>query len=150
MEIKCSLEIIFNYLEFTLRMNQPAEEIIQNIEKFYKMESIQDLQNLMNMLYGLRHPLLHYYLEKFRIAADAHISAVAMIYSKDRQVMKGVLDRSAIFTKEENGEDLLLLSYVFKELNSLTQLQSLMNFGSKEIKSIRMLLKEKLCLVQSV
>ncbi|MGQ8873590.1 glycosyltransferase [Paenibacillus sp. TSA_86.1] len=143
MEIKNSLEIIFDYLEFTLRMNQPAEEVIQNIEKFYKMDSIQDLQNLMNMLYGLRHPLLHHYLEKFKIAADAYISAVAMIYSKDRQLMKNVLDRTEDFTKEENGEDLLLLAYVFKDVNLLTQLQPLMNLGSKELKSIRMLIEGK-------
>ncbi|WP_338588700.1 glycosyltransferase [Paenibacillus sp. Y5S-9] len=143
LETKSSLEIIFNYLEFTLRMNQPADEIIQNIKKFYKMDNIQDLQNLMNMLYGLRHPLLHYYLEKFKIEADAHINVVSMIYSKDKQAMKRALDQSGNITKEENGEDLLLLAYAFKEMTLITQLQPLMNLGSKELKVIRMLFEGK-------
>ncbi|NMI03905.1 glycosyltransferase [Paenibacillus sp. SZ31] len=142
MEIKGdSAHVLQDYLQFTLKINQPLDDIKQIVEDYYRMNNIDDLQNLMNVLYSLRHPLLNVYLKKFNITTEPHIHAIAKIYSKDKNQMRTVLEEIHDMDKRENAQDILLVGYVFKEESLVNKIQNLMNFGNKEMKVIKQLLK---------
>ncbi|MCW3795511.1 glycosyltransferase [Paenibacillus sp. LS1] len=141
MEVKGdSAHVLQDYLQFTLKINQPLDEIKQIIEDYYRMNNINDLQNLMNVLYSLRHPLLKVYLEKFKITTEPHIHAISKIYGKDKNQMRTVLEEIHDMEKREIAQDIILLGYVFKEESLVNKIQKLMNFGNKEMKVIKQLL----------
>lgn len=136
-----SAHVLQEYLQFTLRINQPLDDTKQIVEDYYRMNNIDDLQNLMNVLYSLRHPLLNFYLKKFNITTEPHIHAIAKIYSKDKNQMKTVLEEIHDMDMIENAQDILLVGYFFKEASLANKIQNLMNFGNKEMKVIKQLLK---------
>ncbi|MCF7757111.1 glycosyltransferase [Paenibacillus xylanexedens] len=142
MEIKGdSAHVLQNYLQFSLKINQPLDDIEKIVEDYYRMNNIDDLQNLMNVLYSLRHPLLNVYLKKFNITTEPHIHAIAKIYSKDKNQMRTILEEIHDMDKREIAQDILLVGYIFKEESLINKIQSLMNFGSKEMKVIKQLIK---------
>jgi len=141
MEVKGnSAHVLQDYLQFTLKINQPLDNIKQIVENYYKINNVDDLQNLMNVLYSLRHPLLNVYLEKFNITTEPHIHAVSKIYSKDKNLMRTALEEINHMDKRENAQDILLVAYVCKEESLMNRVQNLMNFGNKEMKVIKQLL----------
>lgn len=135
-----SAHVLQDYLRFTLKINQPLDDIKRIVEDYYRMNNIDDLQNLMNVLYSLRHPLLNVYLKKFNITTEPHIHTVAKIYSKDKNQMRTVLEEIHGMEKREIAQDLLLVGYVFKEESLVNKIQHLMNFSNKEIRVIKQLL----------
>lgn len=143
MEIKGdSIQVLHDYLELTMKINQSLEEIKSNIEEFYKIDSIHKLQNLMNTLYGLRHPLLAFYLKTHKINAQAHIRVVAEVYSKHYEEAKRILNEVDNI-KNEIGQDIFILSYVLKDDDLLDGIQFTMNLGQKEVKIIKQLLNNQ-------
>lgn len=135
--------VLQDYLQFSLKINQPSDECKQIIEEHYNLNTIDDLQNLMNILYSLRHPLLNHYLSKFNITTEPHIHTIAKIYSKDKNLIRTALEDINNLGNRENIQDVLLLAYIFKDKSVMDKIQFAMNFGVKEMKIIKQLFEDE-------
>ncbi|WP_251509540.1 glycosyltransferase [Paenibacillus polysaccharolyticus] len=135
--------VLQDYLQFSLKINQPLDECKHIIEEYYSLNTIEDLQNLMNILYSLRHSLLNHYLSKFNITTESHIHTIAKIYSKDKNLMRTALEDINNLGNRENIQDVLLLAYVFKDKSVMDKIQFAMNLGIKEMKIIKQLFEDE-------
>lgn len=122
------------YLEVALKANVSDEEVQQNVETLYSMQSIEDIQRMFNVLYGLRHPLLYHYLTKYNIEAQPHILSSAQIYSKNYNASRDSWN-SLVSIEEESGRDILLLSVILKDGELFEKSQ--LNLSKKETQILK-------------
>lgn len=64
------------------KSNIPLDDVYQNIIQLYNISNINDLQLLLDVLYGLRHPLLNRFISVYSITAQPNVAASAMQYDK--------------------------------------------------------------------
>ncbi|KAF6587334.1 MULTISPECIES: glycosyltransferase [Paenibacillus] len=124
------------YLRLVPKLNMKSEDVQNGLKKLYKLDSVEDLQYLLNNMYGMRSPLLDYFLTRYKINVQPNITACAKIYSKkyeEARLLWSQLDNK----EEENGKDLLLLSILLKENIFLKDIQYLLNLSNKEMEIIK-------------
>ncbi|MDQ0048935.1 glycosyltransferase involved in cell wall biosynthesis [Paenibacillus polymyxa] len=119
------------YLNLTLKLNMSSEDIQNGIQQHYALKSVDDLQQLLDIMYGVRNPLLEYYLTTYNITVQPNVLATSKIYGKKYREASRLWNE--IEDKEnENGQDLLLLSFVLGDTSNLMCIQSLLNLSNKE------------------
>ncbi|MGO4733177.1 glycosyltransferase [Paenibacillus sp. 2KB_22] len=124
---------IQQYLKLFPKLKIKFNDFEDILTQIYLIENVDDLQLLLNNVYGARNPLLDYYLTRYSINAQPNIVATAKIYSKKYEEAK--LLWTQIEDKEkENGKDLLLISILLSEDSFLEDIQQLFNLSNKEMK----------------
>lgn len=130
------------YFEIVMKANIPIENVEENISFLYSVESIEDLQLLMDVLYSARCSLLNTYLEKYKIQAQPHIKAIGLQYAKRYEEAKslwGNIDGCP----EECNLDILLLSIITRDTSLFERASYLLNYSKKETKILRDLFENK-------
>lgn len=124
------------YFDITLKLNMSNEDVQQEVEHLYPLKSIENLQFLFNILYGLRHPLLERYLIKYKINVQDYIMACGKLYSKQFEESRRLwnLIKEKV---EENGPDILLLAILLKDSDLLLSGKPLHNLNHKEYEWLR-------------
>jgi tetratricopeptide (TPR) repeat protein len=129
------------YFNITLKAKIPVKEVYETIKQLYNIENIEDLQQLLNILYGLRHPLLNQLFAQYRIAPQKNIEAIAKLFDKQydeaRRVWKEIPQSAAI---SENGPDIMLLAYILQDVDLLKLATSVMNLSQRESKLLNKLI----------
>lgn len=143
MQLKIKYEAVLQrYFKLTLKLNLPINVIRETIHKLYAFNAVEDLQLLLDTLYGVRHPLLDYFLTRYNISVQPHVTATAKIYSKQYEEAWKLWN--AIEKKElESGQDLFLISYLLEKESLITEISMLMNLTSKEKKVIKQVLNKQ-------
>lgn len=131
---------IQRYLNLTLKLNMSSEIIKNEIQQFYTIKSVGDLQQLLDTMYGVRSPLLDYYLSTYNITVQPNVLAASKIYSK-HYTEANLLCSDIEIIEEENGRDLLLLAFLLKDASKLSNIQKILNFSDKE----RVYLEKVIC-----
>lgn len=131
------------YFEIVTKSNIPIDDVYRNIEQLYNISNINDLQLLLDVLYGLRHPLLNKFLTVYSITAQPNVAAAAMQYDKKYAEAKDIWMNMECVT-EENGKDLLLLSFLLNDDELFNLAKPLLNLSGKEEKIIRKIIKKEI------
>lgn len=135
---------ISKYFQIVTMANIPLEDVYQNFNQIYKMSKVEELQLLIEILYIMRHPILNRYLNEYEIKVEAKISAVATQYDKQYEKAK-LLWTNMVEITRENGEDILLLAFLLKDLELFELSRSYLNLSMRETKMLRtMILNEEL------
>ncbi|KGP80875.1 MULTISPECIES: glycosyltransferase [unclassified Paenibacillus] len=137
-ELACVLSLKKNfapalqrYLNLTLKLNMSSQDIQTGIQQHYTLKSVDDLQQLLDIMYGVRNPLLDYYLTTYNITVQPNVLATSKIYNK--KYREASILWNEIADKEiENGQDLLLLAFLLKDVSNLVHVQNLLNLSNKE------------------
>ncbi|MGN7169663.1 glycosyltransferase [Paenibacillus cellulositrophicus] len=124
------------FLEMSLRLNIPMEDLDGTLIKVYRLESVEDLQLLLNTLYSLRHPILDYYLTKYNINAQLNVIATAKLYCKKYDESRTIWN-SIENKNEENAPDILLLAIILKDVKLLESIKLLLNVNHKEFQALK-------------
>jgi glycosyltransferase involved in cell wall biosynthesis len=119
------------YLNLTLKLNMSSEDIQNGIQQHYTLKSVGDLQQLLDTMYGARIPLLDYYLTTYNIMVQPNVLATSKIYSKHYKEAK-LLWNNIVNKENENGQELLLLAFLMKDVSDLGHIQNLLNLSNKE------------------
>jgi glycosyltransferase involved in cell wall biosynthesis len=130
------------YLRLFPKLKTKFKDFEDVLIKIYVIENVNDLQLLLNNLYGARNSILEYYLTRYNINAQPNIAATAKIYSKQYSEAK-LLWSQINHKEEENGKDLLLLSILLQEEGFLEDIQSLINLSNKEMLIIKQLVSSR-------
>lgn len=130
------------YFEIVLKANIPLIDIYNNFNLLYNVASVEELQRLLDLLYTLRHPLLHEYIENKNIVAETHISAISYQYIKKYDLAQQYWNEVEEI-KEENAIDILTLAFIKKDLDLLMRAKSIMNISEKEYKMIKSLFNDQ-------
>lgn len=135
---------ISKYFQIVTMANIPLEDVYQNFNQIYKMSKVEELQLLIEILYIMRHPILNRYLNEYEIKVEAKISAVATQYDKQYEKAKLLWSKMVGIT-HENGEDILLLAFILKDLELFELSLSYLNLSMRETKMLRtIILNEEL------
>ncbi|WP_418026707.1 glycosyltransferase [Paenibacillus sp. JJ1722] len=135
---------ISKYFQIVTMANIPLEDVYQNFSQIYKMSKVEELQLLIEILYIMRHPILNRYLSEYEIKVEEKISAVATQYDKQYEKAKLLWTKMVEITRE-NGEDILLLAFILKDLELFELSLSYLNLSMRETKMLRsIILNEEL------
>lgn len=137
------------YFIIASKANIPLSNVYENIEKIYNIANINELQLLLDILYGLRHPLLNRYLMKYNINVQSNVTAAAKQYDKKydeaREMWIGMEDIPV-----ENANDLLLLAFILNDEEIFQRLKPLLNVGDKEARVLKKLIMRESVLENSI
>lgn len=129
------------YFNITLKAKIPLKDVYETIKQLYNIANIEDLQQLLNILYGLRHPLLNQLLTQYRIAPQKHVEAVAKLFDKHYEDARTIWSEMPAQTVlSENGPDLLLLAYILQDRELLKLSIGVMNISQREAKLLNKLI----------
>ncbi|GIO35203.1 hypothetical protein J41TS12_00640 [Paenibacillus antibioticophila] len=137
-----SLFALSKYLKLAMKMDISFDEVNLVIESNYKISNISELQILLEILYRVRHPLFHHYLRKYNVDPQKHVLFVAELYNKDYEEARNLL-YSMDDINSEVAKDVLLFSYILKDMTLLNNIQVHLNLGKSEMKIIKQLLKNE-------
>lgn len=130
------------YFEIVTKSNIPLDDVYQNIIQLYNISNINDLQLLLDVLYGLRHPLLNRFISVYSITAQPNVAASAMQYDKKYIEAKDMwLSMEDI--QIENAVDILLLSFVLDNEELFNLAKPHLNFSEKEEKLFRKIIRKE-------
>ncbi|KUP23872.1 glycosyltransferase family 2 protein [Paenibacillus sp. DMB5] len=125
------------YFNITLKAKVPLKDVYETIKQLYNIANIEELHLLLNILYGLRHPLLWDLLTQYSVNSQKHIEAVAKLYNKDyegaRAIWSGMAPQAVL---PENGPDILLLAYIMQDPELLKLAVGAMNLSHREAKQL--------------
>ncbi|WP_091013016.1 MULTISPECIES: glycosyltransferase [Paenibacillus] len=130
------------YLNLMLKLKVSTENIQSGINQHYTLKSVEDLQQLLDIMYGVRSPLLEKYLTTYNITVQPNVLATSKIYSKN--YMEASLLWNEIADKQnENGQDLLLLAFLLKDGSNLVDIQNLLNLSNKERNALEKMITDQ-------
>ncbi|MEK4190997.1 glycosyltransferase [Paenibacillus sp. FSL L8-0494] len=134
-EKKTHIPALTKYFEIVSKANIPADDVYQNLELIYNVENINDLRNLIDTLYELRHPLLNEYIAKYKLQTQPYICAVASQYNKKYELAR-IQWSNISQLPDEVGGDLLLLAIILQDLSLFHRVRPLLNVSKKESETI--------------
>jgi glycosyltransferase involved in cell wall biosynthesis len=132
---------LLKYIDFMLKANIPLADVQRQINEIFPITNINRLQDLLFILYDLRHPLLIDYINPEKNIDEPSIMAIALQYSKQYGKSKEIW----MFTNpipEKNTTDLLLLSLLLKDEDLLYQCKNLLNISKNEWQYTRQILMQ--------
>ncbi|MFD1139403.1 glycosyltransferase [Paenibacillus urinalis] len=128
------------YFEVVSKANIPLDDVYKNIELLYNISNVNDLQILLDILYGLRHPLLGKFMSIYNINAQMHIMVVAKQY--DKQYLEAMKNwRAMTNLNKENGIDILLLSIILKDEELFSLAKPLLNLNERDNKLLKKIIR---------
>ncbi|MEE4563286.1 glycosyltransferase [Paenibacillus polymyxa] len=137
-EVVCVLKLKKNFapalqqiLKLALKLNMCSEEIQAGIQQNYTIGSVEDLQQLLDIMYGARNPILDYYLTTYKITVQSNVLATSKIYDKKYKEAR-LLWNEIVDKENENGQDLLLLAFILRDDSNLADIQRLLNLSNRE------------------
>ena len=134
---------LIKYLDVISRAGISESEIQKNIDIIYDMKNVEDLRILLEVLYTIRHSLLHSNITKYNLNLEENIRAVASQYIGDYEISKSLwLSMKSI--KKENATDVLALAIVLQDTKLCEKVKDLMNLNIKEYKLIQSLIENTL------
>ncbi|GAB1157982.1 hypothetical protein YWY31_40070 [Paenibacillus illinoisensis] len=133
---KSFVPLIGKYLEITDRLNLPHDDVFTSVNYLFKIRTTDQLKNVLEVLYHLRHPLLQKYLETYQVAVQDNVRAVSYQFNKEYEDAKIVWVNSSEYD-DTNTWDLLLLSYILKDETLFKLSYSRLNLSQKELKSLK-------------
>nr|WP_269473526.1 TPR domain-containing glycosyltransferase [Paenibacillus odorifer] len=134
-EKKTHIPALTKYFEIVSKANIPADDVYRNLELIYNVENINDLRNLIDTLYELRHPLLNEYIAKYKLQTQPYICAVASQYNKKYELAR-IQWSNISHLPDEVGGDLLLLAIILQDLSLFHRVRPLLNVSKKESETI--------------
>ncbi|WJM07858.1 glycosyltransferase [Paenibacillus sp. PK1-4R] len=137
-ELACVLSLKKNFapalqqfLNLTLKLNMRSEDIQTGIQQHYTLKSVDDLQQLLDIMYCVRNPLLDYYLTTYNITVQPNVLATSKIYNKKYREASSLWNEIAD-KEHENVQDLLLLAFLLNDISNLVHIQKLLKLSNKE------------------
>lgn len=130
---------IQQYLNLMARLNKSLEETEKGVHQYYTIKSVDDLQRLLDIMYGSRSPLLHYYLTTYNIQVQPNVLGTSKIYAKN-YMEADLIWGEIVNIENENAQDLLLLSFLMKNTKYLTVIKKLLNLSNKEQRTLERLI----------
>ncbi|WP_058830200.1 glycosyltransferase [Paenibacillus polymyxa] len=124
------------YLQITMKANIPLEDVYKSINQLYPLKDVKDLEHILEVLYALRHPLLHRYLHEFKVKVQESVQTVALQYAKEYKNAESewlMMETIPV----QNAKDVLLLAFLRKSDELLFKANSLLNLSNKEKKIIK-------------
>lgn len=122
---------LLRYLELTSQANVPAEQVVEELNRIWVVESEQDLKALLLTLYTTRHPLLHSAIEQYGVQVDLKDQAVAKAcrnhFAEAVEAWQQV-ER----LEEDNVRDVLFLSLVLGDSALLDRYRHQLNMTKHE------------------
>lgn len=133
---KSFIPLIGKYLEITDRLNLPHDDVFTSVNYLFRIRTTDQLKNILEVLYHLRHPLLQKYLETYQVAVQDNVKAVSYQFNKEYGNAKRLWINSSD-CDDANALDLLLLSYILKDEALFKLSCSQLNLSQKELKSLK-------------
>ncbi|MBP1907229.1 glycosyltransferase involved in cell wall biosynthesis [Paenibacillus turicensis] len=133
---------VAKYLQISKQLSIPLEEVKVSINKLYKIENVNDLQFLIEILYRVRSPLFNDYLEKYNVEPQMHVMFVAKLYSNNYEEAFELLNNMDDINSEI-AMDVLIFAYMLKDNSLLNKIQFHLNLGKSEMKLIKQLLNRE-------
>lgn len=131
--------IIGKYFEIIDRLNLPSEDVFSSTNYLFKVQNSDQLKNILEVLYHLRHPLIKKYLETYQVTVQDNVKAVSYQFNKEYEIAKDIWINVAEYDNE-NSFDMLMLSYILKNTELFEKGFSRLNLSYKEIKSLKTIL----------
>ncbi|WP_221796734.1 glycosyltransferase [Paenibacillus typhae] len=129
------------YFNITLKAKVPLKDVYETIKQLYNIANIEDLHQLLNILYELRHPLLSDLLTQYSVTSQKHVEAVAKLFNKHYEDARIIWNEMPVQTVlPENGPDILLLAYILQDQQLLKLAIGVMNMSQREAKLLNKLI----------
>ena len=123
-----SLSLYISVLQMSYYTNQ---EIVNELEHIYSLNTSEEVINLLKALYSIRHPLLTFYLNRFKLQIDTNVRAVAKQYTKDYE--NAFIEWNSLKSiQEENKFDILLLSILLADKGLVERGRPFFNVSDRE------------------
>lgn len=132
---KYHMPALLLYLESVRKTRISVEQIKEHLSHIYPVQNLEDLRTLIIVLAVSKSPLLKEYIDEFRLKVDDTVLAVSNLYSKEYY---SAFDMYSSLEKIEESEikDVLLLSYLLKMDNLISDYRSMVNLNDKEWKKL--------------
>ncbi|MGG1939100.1 glycosyltransferase [Paenibacillus polymyxa] len=127
--------VMGKYFKIMEKANVPLEEVFSITQQLYPISNSGHLEKLLEVLYKLRHPLLQRYLTEYKVTVQDNVMATARQYTRDYNGAQALWLKMAD-VDEQNGEDILLLSFILRDETLFRRFKSLLNLSQKEQKNL--------------
>ncbi|MGD6794231.1 glycosyltransferase [Metabacillus indicus] len=121
---------LIKFLEITTKTRIPLDDVKNTLTALYRIQSIQELKDLLDVLYNERHPLLMSVIKENNVNVQPHILATATLHSKKYSEAYQIFSEIEEI-KDENLPDVLLVSYLEKSYELLNNKLQI-NLNSKD------------------
>lgn len=130
------IPVMGKYFKIVEKANIPLDDVFISIKQLYTISNSAQLERLLEVLYQLRHPLLHRFITEYNVIVQDSVEAIAYQYvgeyekSRDKWI---TIDEIT----DQNGEDILLLSILLKDENLFKISRPLLNLSVSEQKKLQ-------------
>ncbi|SEL32533.1 Tetratricopeptide repeat-containing protein [Paenibacillus sp. cl141a] len=125
--------------------NTPFKDAFEFISKTWGITSIEDLKELIGVLYKLRHPFLYGFCELYNNNVDKSILAAGYLYSKRYNEAASIWYEIERIVDEDELEDVILYSILTKDKTLIQKYKHNLSLREKDYKLIiRCLEREEL------
>lgn len=132
---------LIKFLEITTKTRIPLDDVKKTLAAIYRIQSIQELKELLDVLYNERHPLILSVIKENNVNVQPHILAIAKLYNKKYseayQIFSGIEE-----IEDENLPDVVLVSYLEKS-HELLKNKLQINLNSKDRQLLYNLIAQK-------
>ncbi|MGG3309125.1 glycosyltransferase [Paenibacillus lautus] len=129
--------------------NTSFKDAFEFISKTWEITSIEDLKEMIGVLYKLRHPLLYRFCELYNHNVDKSILAAGYLYSERYKEAASIWYEIEHIVNEDELEDVILFSILTKDKTLMQKYKSNFSYREKDYKLIiRVLEREELKNIQ--
>ncbi|ANF98483.1 TPR domain-containing glycosyltransferase [Paenibacillus bovis] len=127
------------YFEIAYIYAFAEDDIKKDLDISYKITRVEELQNLLDVLYTMRHYLFSGYLKSYNISPEKNVLAISYQYSKQYDLAKNSW-YEVEHIPEENTIDILTLAFLLKDEKLVKSLQNVGEIGPSDIRILLQLL----------
>ncbi|WP_435922715.1 glycosyltransferase [Paenibacillus sp. DYY-L-2] len=123
-------------LMIDLTKGSSVEDAFEFITKTWKIETLDDLKEMIGVLYKLRNPLLYKFSEMYQHNVDDNIKSIGFLYSGRYQEAADYWNRDSYEYDDEQMEDILLCA-IIQEKTLISKYKSNFSIREKDIKILQ-------------
>ena len=113
--------------------NLIGRDFVDAVVKIWPLDETKRLEQMIAVLYRLRHPGAYDLIRCYRVEASTEVEAWVAIVDNDYMSSKNLWNSTSKIN-EEHGRDLMLLSFLLQDNELIQENRSIFNFRDKEWK----------------
>ncbi|MGB8956089.1 MAG: glycosyltransferase [Tumebacillaceae bacterium] len=130
------------YQRLILEARIPLDQAYVNLNSILELSSIQQMQEVVSVLYALRHPLLERFVNENKLPIDSHLRATAKQYAGHYEEARSHWQLVEA-VPETVVTDIILLAMLLRDESLLDRVRSTANLSKREWQVIKKALQRE-------